>query len=338
MTLYRKLFGNVLMRPEDGGEGSSGGGAVDRGDNFAPADDVKTAAPTDDKQVDEDLKVATGEDKQDGEEGSDEQPRDAQGKFTKKERDTDATIPKARFDEAVRKEREAREAAERRLQEIEQQRQQIARGADIQQLESNVKELRAAERKALIAGDDDKAAELGAQADALNRQIAIEQARDMSAAAKEQAREEIRWDMTIERIEAEYPALDEASDEFDQDLTDEVVDRMNGLMSRERLPRSQALLKAVKLVMARRTETAAAASQDDKPKGLDRGAAPGRKEAAVAKNIDAANRQPASPKKVGADSDKFGQTKNIPDADDMTFEEFSALPEATKAQMRGDFV
>jgi hypothetical protein len=60
----------------------------------------------------------------------------------------------------------------------------------------------------------------------------------------------------------------------------------------------------------------------------------GRKEAAVAKNLDAARRQPASTHLVGADSDKFGQTAKLPSAGDMTFEEFSALPEKTKAQYR----
>ena len=63
-----------------------------------------------------------------------------------------------------------------------------------------------------------------------------------------------------------------------------------------------------------------------------------RKEAAVAKNLDAANRQPASTKKAGADSDKHGQTAPTPEADQMTYEEFSALPDSTKAKMRGDFV
>lgn len=334
MILYRKLFGNILLKPldDDGGEGGAGGGVVDRGDSFTPtdntADDQKNEG---EEQLAKDVKLATGENE--GEEG--EQPRDASGKFAKKERDAETTIPKARFDEAVRKEREARESAERRLAEIEQQRQSIARGADIQKLEADVKELRAAERKALIAGDDAKAAEIGAQADALNRQIAVEQARDLSAAAKEQAREEIRWDLTLERVESDYPALDENSEEFDQDLTDEVVDRMNGIMSRERLPRSAALLKAVKAVMGRQS---APKTDAESPKGLDRGTDTGRKEAAVAKNIDAANRQPASPKKVGADSDKFGQTKSVPDADQMSYEEFSALPETTKAKMRGDFV
>ena len=332
MNLYRKLFGLNLMKPLDDGD-TGGGGAVDRGDNFdagGQAADDQSAANA--GASEDDLKVATGEENKDGAEG--DQPRDATGKFAKKDRET--TIPKSRFDEQVRKERERADAAERRLAEIEQQRQQVARGADIGKLEDEVKELRAKERKALIAGDDKTATEMSEQADRLNRQIAIEQARDMTAAAKESAREEIRWDMTLESIEKQYPALDETSEHFDQDLSDDVLDAMSGIMRRERLPRSQAMVKAVQKVMDRQKGAEAAETEG---KGLRSAAKEeDRKEAAVKKNVDAANRQPASTKKVGADSDKHGQNKEVPDANDMTFEEFSALPDTTKAKMRGDYV
>lgn len=332
MNLYRKLFGLNLMKPLDDGD-TGGGGAVDRGDNFdagGQAADDQSAANA--GASEDDLKVATGEENKDGAEG--DQPRDATGKFAKKDRET--TIPKSRFDEQVRKERERADAAERRLAEIEQQRQQVARGADIGKLEDEVKELRAKERKALIAGDDKTATEMSEQADRLNRQIAIEQARDMTAAAKESAREEIRWDMTLESIEKQYPALDETSEHFDQDLSDDVLDAMSGIMRRERLPRSQAMVKAVQKVMDRQKGAEAAETEG---KGLRSAAKEeDRKGAAVKKNIDAANRQPASTKKVGADSDKHGQNKEVPDANDMTFEEFSALPDTTKAKMRGDYV
>ncbi len=331
MNLYRKLFGLNLMKPLDDGD-TGGGGAADRGDNFDAGDqsaDDQSAANA--GASEDDLEVATGEENKDGAEG--DQPRDATGKFAKKDRET--TIPKSRFDEQVRKERERADAAERRLAEIEQQRQQVSRGADITKMENDVRELRAKERKALIAGNDKDAAELADQADRLNRAIAIEQARDMSAAAKEQAREEIRWDMTIESIEKQYPALDETSDAFDQDLSDDVVDAMNGIMRRERLPRSQALIRAVERVM----ERSKAPDEPSEGKGLRSAAkADDRKEAAVKKNIDAASRQPASTKRAGADSDKHGQTGTLPDVSEMTAEEFAALPETTRAKMRGDFV
>lgn len=335
MILYQKLFGRILLKPLDD-EGSAGGaGGGDRGDSYTPETPVKAEGTgdgddNDENGADDDLKTAMG-DKED-------QPRDDKGKFAKKEKgeDDEPRIPKSRYDEQIRKERERAEAAERRLAEIASAQQQISRTADIGKLEDQVKELRAQERKALVSGDDDKAAEFGSKADALNRQIAIEQTRDMTASAKEQAREEIRMELTIERIETEYPQLDEKSDTFDQDLTDDVLDKQRGYIERERLSPSQALLKAVKYVMSRAQPPAEKPEEKGGLSRADRGTE--RKEAAVAKNVDAANRQPASTKKAGADSDKHGQTAPTPEADQMTYEEFSALPETTKAKMRGDFV
>jgi len=329
MNLYQKLFGLNLMIPAD--DGTGGGASADRGDDWTPTTEVPPAAATTEETVEDDLKVATGEP------ATEEPPRDAAGKFAPKVKtDEGATIPKARFDSAVQKERERAETAERLLAEATRANNQIQRNADVSQLEAKVQELRAAERKATIDNDEERAAQLSSEADRLNRQIAIQQAGDMTVAAKDAALESMRMELAVENIETNYPQLDENSEEFDQDLTDDVLDKQRGYMERERLSPSKALLKAVKYVMGRAaapavTETAktglSAAS-----KGQDR------KSAAVAKNLDAAARQPASTKPVGADSDKHGQTKDIPEASQMTFAEFSALPDATKSKMRGDYV
>lgn len=329
MSLYQKLFGLNLMAPAGDGEG--GGGAADRGDDWTPTTEVPPAETPPVETVDDDVKVATGETTE-----TPEPARDAAGKFAPKPKDEGATIPKARFDSAVQKERERAETAERLLAEATKANNQIQRNADVTKLEADVSELREQEHKALIQGDSAKARELAAEADRLNRQIAIQQAGDMSVAAKDQALESMRMELAIENIETNYPQLDENSEEFDQDITDDVLDKQRGYMDRERLSPSKALLKAVKYVMGRQ---AAAVTNEPAKTGLS-AASKGqdRKTAAVAKNLDAASRQPASTKPVGADSDKHGQTKDIPEASQMTFAEFSALPDATKSKMRGDFV
>ena len=56
------------------------------------------------------------------------------------------------------------------------------------------------------------------------------------------------------------------------------------------------------------------------------------------KNIATAGKQPASLKEAGMDSDKAGQTKELPNVSNMTYEEFSALPASTKSKMRGDML
>ena len=329
MNLYQKLFGLNLMNPAD--DGTGGGASADRGDDWTPTTEVPPAETPPAETVEDDLKVATGE-------PPEEPARDAAGKFAPKPKgDEGATIPKARFDSAVQKERERAETAERLLAEATKANNQIQRNADVTKLEADVGELREQEHKALIQGDSAKARELAAEADRLNRQIAIQQAGDMTAAAKDAALESMRMELAVENIEANYPQLDENSEEFDQDITDDVLDKQRGYMERERLSPSKALLKAVKYVMGR--QAPAVAAEEPAKTGLS-AASKGqdRKTAAVAKNLDAAARQPASTKPVGADSDKHGQTKDIPEASQMTFAEFSALPDATKSKMRGDYV
>lgn len=334
MTLYHKLFGLNLMNPA--GEADGGGGAVDRGDDWV-AEAETGAAPVETAEED-DLEVATGKAE---EAPADEPPRDAGGKFAKKEKAADegATIPKSRFDSAVLKERERAEAAERRLAEVERQQGQINRDMDFDKAFNDVKALRAQERKALIDGDEEKAAQLSEQADRLNFQLATARASDISAAAKDQVLEQMRMDLAVESIEENYPVLDEKSEEFDQDITDDVLDKQRGYMDRERLPASKALMKAVKYVMGRLAVPVPAPEPDTGKTGLS-AAAKGvdRKTAAVGKNLDAARRQPASNKTLGADSDKYGQNAPLPSADEMSYEEFSALPESVKAKMRGDLV
>ena len=71
-------------------------------------------------------------------------------------------------------------------------------------------------------------------------------------------------------------------------------------------------------------------------KGLSAGkTATDRKEAQVAKNLDTQRRQSPSMKDAGMDSDKAGIKDKI-DVSKLTPEEFAALPEATKAKLRGD--
>lgn len=66
----------------------------------------------------------------------------------------------------------------------------------------------------------------------------------------------------------------------------------------------------------------------------DRGA--DRKAAAVDRALDASRKQPPSTTKVGADSDKYGVNTKV-DYKKLTEAEREALPEATRARLRGDY-
>ena len=306
-SLFRRLMDNA--------DANGSSGVLDRGDAIPPQDEPKEL-PKDEPSKDEPPV----------DESHDEQTRDE---------DTGKFIPKERHQAVLEKARSRAEAAERRLAEIEQRQQQLNRTADVDKLEQDVADLRKQERAALLDGNEEKAAQLSAQADTLNRRIAIAEAGHMSAQDKDQALEDMRMELTIERMEEKYPVLDSNNEEFDQDIVDDILDKQAGLMQRERLSPSKALAKATESVMKRYTQKETAPEKA----GLGAAqAATGRKEAAVAKNLDAAARQPGSMKDSGLDSDRAGQTAPTPDAGNMTVEEFNALPESTRAKMRGDFV
>jgi hypothetical protein len=57
----------------------------------------------------------------------------------------------------------------------------------------------------------------------------------------------------------------------------------------------------------------------------------------VKKNLDTQARQPASMRDVGMDSDKAGVKGDI-DVSKLSADEFAALPESTKAKLRGDLL
>lgn len=333
MNLNKFLFRRLMDAADDNGSAGTGA-AADRGDDFTPTDPAAAGAEAGTK-----AEVAAADAEAEAATVGDEPARGADGKFVKKDKEDGPLIPKARFDDAVNRERVRAEAAERRAQELEAAAAQVTRNLDVEKAVADVAALRKDERKALLDGNEEKAAELSAKADRLNRQIAIAESGQMTGQAKDQALEGMRMELTIERMEEKYSALRVGDEDFNQDLVDDILDKQAGLMERERLSPSKALAKAVEYVMARQTTPAATAAEAPAKAGLAAAqVGDTRKAAAVAKNLDAAARQPGNLKETGLDSDKAGQTKQVPSASSMTYEEFEALPEATRAQMRGDHV
>ena len=242
-------------------------------------------------------------------------------------------IPKARFDDAVRKERDGRELAERQLAELQSRLQQSQRTVDTGQLEAEIKGLEKQYTKLILQGDEDAAAEVMSQVRLKERTVAIQEATHLSAQAKNEAREEIRMDTAIEALESTYATLNPADDSYDQEKVEDVLGWQQVYITRDRLTPAAALVKAAEKVMR-----PVAASEDEGAKGLAAGkVAADRKGVQVAKSIDAATRQPASMKNSGLDSDKAGQTGTV-EYSKLTAEERAAMPAATRARLRGDMV
>lgn len=325
MNFIEWLLSMYTLSAVDG----DGGAPVDRGDDVAPADAPANDAP-----------AAAAADAADGDaanDAADDQPRNEKGQFAKK--DDEKFIPKSRFDDQMSKERAAREAAERRAAELEAQIKQVDRAEDLQKIEKEIAELEDKLESARLDGDKEKALQFSKELRLKERQIAIAESSRMSEAAKAQAREEIKLDLTIEKMEAQHDVLNENSESYDQDIVDMVLATQRDLIQRERMAPSRALETAVRKVM---TKVMPANSDGVEPEkgGLKdaKKAADDRKQAQVAKNLDTAKRQPASMKEAGLDSDRIGQTKEDGNITEMSYEDFLALPEATKSRLRGDLV
>lgn len=267
----------------------------------------------------------------DEEAAEEDQPRNEKGQFEKKE----PRIPKSRFDEQVGKERDAREAAERRAAELERQllerQQQEKQSADVEAAEAKIGEMEKEYNKLLLDGEADKASELMSKIRKAERQIATLEAEQRTAQRTTQILESERVELAIAQAESEYPQLNPESDQFDEQIVNFVLAEQQRLIKTQGLAPSKALGRAAESVMKRFAPQEQAAPQ----KGLAKAAAEDRKAEQVKKNLAASKAQPASMKDSGMDSDKAGAT-GLPDPTKMTTEEWAALPEATKARLRGD--
>ena len=341
--MFIKYLKSIYQAENDGDGGDGGGsGVVDRGDAGAVVDDVVAAEERGDVAPARDAAgkfVAADDAAADGAAAADDEAAVAAAAAAKEAKDKGKMIPKARFDEAVAKERGRAEAAERRAAELLQQIKQVSHAEDAGKLDEEIRTLSAEAEAARMDGDKDKVIALSEQIRMKERQLSLAENSRMSESTKEAVREEMRMDMTIERLEGLYPVLNEADAEhFDQDIVDLVLATQRDLIAREQLKPSVALERATEKVMLKVMKPSSDGVTPEKGGLKDaEGKKDDRKQAQVKKNLDTAIKQPASTKESGVDSDAHGQSKADPDPSLMTYEEFGALPEATKAKMRGDF-
>lgn len=344
--MFIRTHARVYRNPADD-NGSDTGGSVDRGDvvidqkieqaQTEDASDKSAEQKTDVTDTDagadkgSDKGSDKGDDKSDDKDG--DQARDDKGRFKPK------TIPLDRHEGVLNRERIARQAAEARIAELESQLKQQDTTDTVKALEAEIETMEGQLEAARLDGNKDEAVRLAREIRLKEREVVKAETARNSGANTDQMREEMRMDTVIEKMELQYPALNEKSDLYDQDLVDLVLAAQQDLIRRERLAPSVALEAAAVKVMSK-IQTTKIDADDKGDTGLKnaKGALEDRKQAQLDKNIDTQNKQPPSTKEVGQDSDKLGQTKEDADVTQMTYEDFAALPEATKKRMRGDAV
>ena len=289
---------------------------ADRGDDFSPTTPAAAAPePVKEEPVVEEEQVEAKAEEE-------ERPRDEKGKF----------IPKERFDEAVRKERAEKEAVAARLKEYEEREAQRNVAADFAEANKAVKEMIKQHTSLLADGELDKASDLMEKILELKEEISERKAAARADQAKTQAKEEVRYDALVAKLEADYPQINPDAEEFDRASVRKVQAYMTGLMQSERISPTAALKEAVDTILGATKKPDTTAEKKAEDLGVRR------KEQAVAKAMDAKTKQPASTKDVGIDSDKIGGALDASAVMKMSWDEFVKLPDSKLAEMRGDFV
>lgn len=312
---------------------------MDRGDSLEAPPPAQEAPPVEEAPAEETPAVE--------ETPAEDQPRDAQGKFAKK--DMPNMIPKERFNEEiekVHKERSAREQAEQRAAELERQliererseKQMAQRSDQVRALDARIDELEAQRDALLLDGDKEKATAVGKELRELNRHVARLEAQEESSYIVSETLEKERLGVAIAKLEADYAELNPRSETYDDDLVQIILSTQRGLIDRG-VSASKALYDATEKVMTK-VRREIPQKETPQPEGLSQAQQEkieDRKKAQVEKSIETQNKQPASLSETGFDSDKAGE-KGLPNTLKMSVDEFAALPEATRARLRGDLV
>ena len=336
------MFKRYMEPAGDADQGGAGGGTVDRGDNWTPTDDEvkKPDVKSDSDTTSSDTTGATDTSLRDGGGGdeSDVDPdnpdKGSDGKATK----ADARIPLSRHKEILEAERGRREALEQQLSKFQQGQQVAATNDEITQLEDKLIAKEAEYNKALADGEIDSANKLMREIRAMDRDITDKRTSMNIPAAEARAVERGRYDTLVERMEEAYPQLNPEHEDFDKTKTAEVLELKAAYQATGYTP-SQALQKAIKLVMPPKTKAQESAAETT-PRVSAEDAAKAKAEARAAeqrkKNADVAGKQPPATTKVGQDHDKLGGQISAKDVLKMSQDDFMKLDEKTLAAMRGD--
>lgn len=360
MYMKRFLMRHLFCAPTEGdGGGDGGGGAVDRGDDWTPTEDDDEAARATAKQdaivakaqkLEKETKqtaaVAKGGLKAletDGDPDGDGDPDETDEEKAEREaaaKKTDKRIPLKRHEAILAKERERREALETQVKNFQGAQTVVKTNEEISSRETKIGELEAELAKAQTDGEHAKVAKLMGDIRKLDREIVQLDAQVKIAAAEARAVETARYSITLERIEAAYPELNEDHEEFDQEVYDDVVDLMNAYKKAGRTP-SDALQRAVKMKFGAVTAKQKAATTvtpkvDDED--LQKKTKADRAAAATDKTLKALKQPATATAKTGINSNDAGAARTARDVIKMSQKDFAALDEKELARLRGDEV
>lgn len=234
-------------------------------------------------------------------------------------------VPRKRLNKEV----ERRKAAEARIRELEaaQANNQPAPSKDNQAtIDPKVDPKRFKEMQdAMLDGETDKAMEIFAelQSATVSQVLELSDARlDEQLAIREQNRELAQ---ASESVRASFPELDNTSDDFDEQMVQDVVATRDFYMNQRKLSPGEALKRAAKEV-ANDYGVEDRAKPEPKPK-------PKVRKTDVKRKLAAAEKEKG---KLGGQS--AGNKTELPDIGKLSDEQFAKLDPRVKAKLRGDIL
>jgi hypothetical protein len=243
-------------------------------------------------------------------------------------REAGVRIPKARFDQAVAKERAKAEALQAELDALKRGQQAASTDASLSEAEARLAALQDAYEDALLEGDKAAARAARTEAEQLRNSLFEYKAQVAASAARGNAVQDMQFSEAVTEIEELYPVLNPDDDSYDEDVSGEVIGLMNALVATG-TNKVEAMAKAVSYVLGQPGDPAADVAAPAKPAYTPQDMA----KAARIKALAAANAQPPSTKNTGLDNG--GGTV---DMRTMTQEKFAKLDDDTLAKLRGDIL
>ena len=237
-------------------------------------------------------------------------------------------VPKSRLDEVLAKQK----ALQKQLDDLKATKVEDGDAP----AEFNFAEKEVEYQNALLDGETEKAAEVRAE---IRRAERAQIEYDMSSKMREevsQSHQATALQQAATALESEFPVFDSKSDQYDEALTQEVIDLRDAFIIKGENAVA-ALSKAAKFVISENglvdmSEPAPSLAGNTAPKSnIDEVA---KKRSEVAKKLKAADSQP--PELQGEGTATRGD--KALDLSNMSEEEFDALPEATLKRLRGDIL
>jgi hypothetical protein len=235
-------------------------------------------------------------------------------------------VPKARLDEVLAKQK----ALRKQLDEQIAKEQEVV--AEAPQYDFDTKEQEY--QQLVLDGETEKAANVRQEIRSAEREQTMFEVQQKMGQTVQQSQQAVELQTIAKEIEASYPILDENSQEFNADLQKEVIDLRDAFMV-QGYEAADALKKATNYTLAAQAPEALNI-QDPETKVEDKkvtAIAEKKKRATVKKKLDAAESQP--PELQGEGNAERGEATL--DVNNLSEDEFNALPDETLRRLRGDF-